>query len=116
VTDARTTCPVCGAVIKSACIPADRYTPFPCLHCRTQLEVMAFNPVPILAASVLLSLGLCVVLGIRGFAIILVAVIVTAIFYCVGQILRRFLAAPKLEKSRSAGNLLHLGKRIHSSR
>ncbi len=49
-----TRCQVCGVVIEPCLIPSDRGVSFPCTRCRTQLELVARDPVPILAASVAL--------------------------------------------------------------
>jgi hypothetical protein len=109
-------CPVCGARIDSGLIPTAGNTPFACSRCRTQLEVAASDPLPILAVSAVLSVGFSFGLGLRGVALFLTMAVATAIFYWVGWFLRSFVAIPKLEKSQSAGKLLHAARRIHSSR
>ena len=58
----------------------------------------------------------CAALGLRGFVLVLTIVGATVIFYWLGQLPRNFLASPKLERSRAGDKLLHLAKRIHSSR
>ena len=109
-------CPVCGENIQPESIPDVHNASFTCPRCRTQLEVTTSDPVPMLAISVALSVMFSFLLGVRGFAFFGVTVVVAAIFYWVGKLLRSFLAAPKLERSRSRNKLLHLGKRIPSAR
>jgi hypothetical protein len=109
-------CPVCGTVLQPESIPAVRNTSFQCPRCRTQLEVTASDPVPIFAASVMLSVASCVLMALRGFVLIAAILVVTAMLYWLGKLVRSFLAAPKLERSRSGDRLLHLAKRVHSSR
>jgi hypothetical protein len=97
-------------------IPAFRNTPFQCSRCRAQLEVAASDPSPILAISVALSIGFGFVLGLHGFALILILMGATAMFYWVGKLVQDFVATPRLEKSRSGAKPLRLAKRIQSSR
>ncbi len=80
------------------------------------MEVAATDQVRMMVVSVVLSLGLCVALGLRGFALILAIVVATAAFYWLGQFLRSVIATPKLGKSRTGDKQLPLARRIHSSR
>jgi uncharacterized paraquat-inducible protein A len=64
-------CPACGAALQPEAIPAARDASFQCSRCRTELEVTAPDPVPVLAVSVMLSVGFSFLLGLRGFALIL---------------------------------------------
>jgi hypothetical protein len=109
-------CPVCGANIQPGAIPSVRNNWFACSRCRAQLTVAASDPRPVLAVSVALSAGFCLALGVRGYVLILAIVAATMIFYGLGQFLRSFVAAPKLQRSGSEDKVLHLAKRIHSSR
>ena len=106
-------CPVCGTFLQPELIPAIRNPSFTCSRCRTQLEVAASDPVPIFAASVMLSVASCVLMALRGFVLIAAILVVTAMLYWVGKLVWGFLAAPKLKRSQSGGKLLHLAKRIH---
>ena len=104
-------CPVCGTSIRPELVPTARDASFPCSRCRTQLEVTAPDPLPILAVSVLLSLGLCLFLELRGLGLVLTAILTTAVFYLSGSLLRSLLAVPKLKQSQSKQAVLHPAKR-----
>ena len=110
-----TRCPVCGIVISPSLIPSDCGVSFPCTRCRTQLELVARDPLPVLAASVALSIGLCFTLELQGFALLMMAIGATALFYWLGKLLRSMLATPKLQRSQSRAKMLHVPKHAHSS-
>ena len=112
----RIRCPVCGASIDAGLIPTARNVSFPCSRCRTQLEVAAADAVPILAVSAMLAVGFSVLLGVRGYALVLTIVAAAAAFYGLGMLAQNVVAVPKLRKSRSNVKLLHVARRIHSSR
>ncbi len=109
-----TGCPVCGVVIAPCLIPSDGGVSFPCTRCRSQVELVACDPVPVLAASVALSVGLCLTLELQGLAFAGTAIGLTALFYWLGKTLRSMLATPKLQKSQSRGKMLHVPKSVHS--
>ena len=88
--ESRITCPVCGTSIRPELIPTARDASFSCSSCRTQLAVVASDPVPVAVVSVLLSLGLCVMLGLRGLGLVFALIGATAMFYCLGALVRSF--------------------------
>jgi hypothetical protein len=96
-------------------IPALRDTSFQCFRCRTSLQVAASDPIPILAASVVFTFGLCVALGLRGFVFTAAIVGTTGILYWLGKLVRSLIANPTLEKAKSSDTLLASAKRIHPS-
>ncbi len=110
-----TRCPVCGVVIAPCLIPSDSGVSFPCTRCRTPLELVASDPLPILAASVALSVVVCFTLELQGLTLVVTAIVATAVFYWLGKFLRSLLATPKLQRSASRGKLLHVAKSVHSS-
>ena len=115
MTSSSTRCPVCGIVIAPSLIPSDCGVSFACTRCRTQLELAACDPLPVLAASVALSIGLCFVLELEGFALVVMAIGATALFYWLGKLLRSMIATPKLQRSQSRATMLHVPKHAHSS-
>ena len=92
-------CPVRGGNIQPQSIPGVHNASFTCSQCLTQLELTTSDPVPMLAISVALSVMFSFLRRVRGFAFFVVTVAVAAVFYWVGQLVRSFLAAPKLERS-----------------
>jgi hypothetical protein len=109
-------CPVCGANIRPESVPPVRNSSFQCSRCRTQLDVAASDPIPGIAVSAFLAIGLCFALGMRGFVLIFAIVGVTALIYWLLQFVRSCVAAPKLQRSQSGDKLPHLSKRIYSAR
>jgi len=90
-------CPVCGNPLPPGAIPVISSSVL-CHRCRTQLEVVPRERLPIFAVSVGLSSTSCVLLGLRGLTLIVAIAVFTAIIYWFVLALRTFVAAPKLQK------------------
>ena len=105
-----TQCPVCGIAVEPSSILVGRNASFECHRCRADLTVVKSDSLAILIASVLISFLLCFVSGGRGMMLIASTIVLTAMFYLVGRLLRGFIASPKLERT------VYLRKRVHSSR
>ena len=105
MTQSKIMCPVCGVTLPPGLIPALRKASFPCSRCRTELEVTASDPLPFFAVSLVFAFSLCVVLGMRGFVLILATIGVAAAFYLVGRLVRSVAATPKLKRRDSSSKL-----------
>ena len=90
-----TRCPHCGAPISTSLIPAAHHW-FYCPRCRSELEVAPSDPLPILLVSLVLAIGVCFVLGLRGFALLAGIGVATATMFYGGEFISSFVMPPKL--------------------
>ncbi len=111
MTESEARCPICGFAIPSGIITDNHITSVRCPRCRTLLEVATPTPAPLLAASVVLSAGLCFTLGFRGIVLAVLTIAVAAVLYWLAKSLRSIVSAPKLQKSPSGDKLLGVAKR-----
>jgi hypothetical protein len=96
-------CPVCGTDIAPCLVPVVREAAFFCPHCRHRLAVVASERLPIFMLSVLLSACLCLLLPVRGMALLITVIVAIAVFYWLGRFLRDSIAVPKLQRVRTEG-------------
>ena len=100
-------CPVCGNVLQPGTIPVTSNSAFLCHRCRTQLEVVPRERLPIFAISVGLSSTACVLLGLRGLTLVIAIAVFTAMIYWFVLALRTVVATPKLQRNHSGDKPLH---------
>jgi hypothetical protein len=92
-------CPVCGVSIQPESVPTFCNSSFHCPRCHTQLEVASHNLFPMFALSLGISSTLCILLGLRGLALIFAIAVSTAMIYWLGGVLRSVVSTPKLRRS-----------------
>ncbi len=93
-------CPVCGTKLEY--LKVVRFdTPFKCINCQTELRVAKSDTVIDLCVTIAISIVAAFMIGLRGWSLLLVAVLLMVPSFLLTTFVRRHTSPPKLEFSSS---------------